>query len=96
MTQLPYPKTDEEKREIEEQFGVPKSLKRIERMHKLYGSGPAGAKCRDCRFMKANVQAKTYWKCTQYSLTHGPATDWRRSWPACGKFQAIDLAENGH
>jgi ribosomal protein L37AE/L43A len=90
MTQLPYPKTDEEKREIVGRFGVPKHLKPIERMHKLYGPGPAGFPCRDCRFMVGNHQAKTYWKCTQYNVTHGPATDWRRNWSSCGRFQAID------
>jgi hypothetical protein len=33
------------------------------------------------------VYAKTYLKCELGPLSHGAATDWRASWPACGKYE---------
>ncbi len=60
---------------------------RITNMHKMYGRGPEEATCSACRFFVRLRRGNTYFKCRLNKMTHGAATDWRASWPACGKFE---------
>ncbi len=60
--------------------------KRITDMHTLYGrqdSQTCGA-CAMC--LRRSYHRKTYFKCVLNRQSRGAATDWRASWPACGKF----------
>ena len=61
------------------------------RMRTIYGIGPEGARCGDCVHLIGRQFAKTYYKCRWFGNTGGPATDWCKSYAACGKFQNADL-----
>jgi hypothetical protein len=63
-------------------------------MVRIYGPGPEGRQCRECRFMEANVHSRTYWKCGKRRNTNGPATDHRRRWPGCRLFEGEDNAQS--
>ena len=54
-------------------------------MHGVYGVTP-GQTCGGCAHCSLRYGgARGYYKCTLYGrFTHGPGTDWRKSWPACG------------
>lgn len=44
--------------------------------------------CGDCVFFaRLDWHGRTYLKCTKAGVTHGAATDVRRSWPACRDFR---------
>ncbi|MBM4048296.1 MAG: hypothetical protein FJ279_24605 [Planctomycetes bacterium] len=60
--------------------------RRILDMHKTFGLAP-GAVCGDCRHFQGISFARTYYKCDLTVMTHGAATDWRATWPACGRFE---------
>ena len=53
----------------------------------LYGPGPEGKTCDGCALLVGIAKAKTYYKCKQRKYTNGPATDHKRKWPACAKFE---------
>jgi hypothetical protein len=49
----------------------------------LYGHGQAGVRCKECRLL---FRHSRYFKCELRGFTHGPGTDHRANWPACGRF----------
>lgn len=57
------------------------------RMQTLYGAGPEGRTCGECVHLVTRSRARDYFKCLHYGITGGPGTDWRKRWPACGKFE---------
>ncbi len=60
----------------------------IKVMHKTYGSGPKTETCRACLHLTFHEgHTHRFYKCSKAKISHGPATDWRVAWPACGKFQ---------
>jgi hypothetical protein len=59
----------------------------VGRMVALYGSGPAGATCGQCRHLIGRQFSGKYFKCRFGPQSRGPATDWRARWSACGKFE---------
>jgi hypothetical protein len=72
---------------------LPKSIKRMYYLHRF----AKGKVCRDCQFLERfYYHNNTYFKCNQYGITHGAATDWRLHWSACGLYQEKDasLPEN--
>jgi len=61
--------------------------KKIESMTRLWGKGPEGVRCGDCvQFVTQNYHDGRFFKCRLYGITRGAGTDWRKKWPACGKF----------
>jgi hypothetical protein len=54
---------------------------------RLYGHGPADAKCKTCAFLFYHTTARRFWKCHLRIFTRGPASDHRVNWPACGKYE---------
>jgi len=61
--------------------------KRIRDMYALHGA-TEGHACKECKHLfNHGGHTHRYYKCDLQRITHGPATDWRTSWPACGKFQ---------
>lgn len=70
---------------LEGQTMVKKLPDRIRIMHGMYGK-VEGKACRDCDyFLRAKWHDKVHFKCRLNKMTHGPATDWRALWPACGR-----------
>lgn len=65
----------------------PTGPKQLQAMQRKFGPGPAGVTCGGCAHFFGKQYAKTYFKCRIYGNSGGAATDWRKSWPACGKFQ---------
>lgn len=63
-----------------------KILKRLDRMHHLYGQ-TEGRQCGDCQHFVSHSYANTYHKCRLYGISHGPATDWRVRYAASGRFE---------
>jgi hypothetical protein len=56
-----------------------------------YGEGPAGTKCKTCKYLLYKHQTKRYYKCHFRYITSGPGSDHKINWPACGKYQkALD------
>lgn len=55
----------------------------------IFGPGPDGARCGTCVHLQAHKQSATWYKCAQRGTpTHGPKTDHRVRWPACGRYEA--------
>lgn len=55
---------------------------------RLYGLGPVEFRCKHCRLLfKHQPAIKSFFKCELRNLTHGPGSDHRANWPACGRFE---------
>jgi len=56
----------------------------------VYGPGPDGARCKTCTHLDGHPGAgRIYWKCLLRAYSHGPGTDHRVNWPACGKWEEV-------
>ena len=55
------------------------------RLHGLHM--PQGYHCGDCIHLVAHVYNKTYFKCNLFRVSLSASSDWRKKWPACGKFE---------
>jgi hypothetical protein len=64
---------------------------RMRVMLKAHGK-TEGEICKTCRLLLRWKTARTYLKCSKSTLTHGPGTDWRAAWPACGLWEWEDKA----
>lgn len=54
---------------------------------RLYGFSKDRKKtCRECVHLYGVGKSRTYYKCSFRKFTHGPGSDHRVRWPACGKF----------
>lgn len=62
--------------------------KRLLRMH-AYGKGPEGATCGQCRFLEKHPSPsrRMFFKCRLYGASSSAASDWRKKWAACWKFE---------
>lgn len=54
---------------------------------RIFGHGPEGKRCKECSLLFARRMSKTYYKCQLRGDTHGPGTDHKVNWLACGKFE---------
>ena len=62
-----------------------KRLRKIKAMHHFYGCDPKGRVCIECdHLIWGEYHDKRYYKCTVYGCSHSDATDWRKSYSACG------------
>lgn len=52
----------------------------------LYGVA-SGEICRDCEHLVWYQRRKRFYKCELRKITHGPATDHKVRWQACGAFE---------
>lgn len=60
--------------------------RRIAAMHKRFGTNTA-LYCKDCsHLICCEYHDRRYYKCKIYGLSHSEASDWRRSWMACGMY----------
>lgn len=73
---------------VGEQPGFPDS---VNPCAKLYGPGPDGAKCKGCAVLFSHGASRRYYKCRLRNFTHGPGSDHRANWPACGRFVSLPL-----
>lgn len=61
-------------------------IKKIDRMHALFGIDPC-RKCGECpNLVCGRYRSKILKKCRAYGLTHSQASDWAKRWTACGLF----------
>ena len=51
--------------------------------------------CGSCAHCKVKTFSKNYIKCGLHHDSGGPATDIRRKWPACAKWEAAEPQKNG-
>lgn len=59
------------------------TLRKIDAMHHYYGHGCG--KCESCpHFMYKGIYDNHYFKCRVYGDSASEATDWRKSYDACG------------
>ena len=65
--------------------------RKIAAMHKEYGKS-YGNKCAGCPSLVCHEgHTRRYYKCKAYGDSMSDATDWARSWPACGLYgQPVD------
>ena len=59
-------------------------MKKIDRMHNLYGYDAEGRKCSQCSQFIRHQYSRTYRKCLVYGVSRSEATDWVGKWDACG------------
>lgn len=59
----------------------------------IYGLGPEGKQCKACSHMFSKRYDKVYWKCSLRKNTNGAGSDHRKSWPACAKFEPLEVKE---
>jgi hypothetical protein len=58
------------------------------KMIRLYGLHmPQGYRCGDCIHLVEQNYDKTYFKCNLFRVSASATSDWRKKWPACGKFE---------
>jgi len=55
----------------------------------LYGVTPE-KQCKTCKHLTGHRRARTYYKCLLRGVTHGPGTDHRVGWPACGRYETAE------
>jgi hypothetical protein len=60
---------------------------RIYNMHRFYGHGPEGRRCKQCKSFARYSMGSTWFKCHKSRVSRSIATDWRANWPACGAFE---------
>ena len=56
--------------------------RKIDAMYERFGI--ASGLCGNCPHFRTFQYVKTYFKCAAYGITPSEATDWRKSYPACG------------
>lgn len=57
-------------------------------LRRIFGPGPEGATCRGCiHLWRHGGHANSYLKCDLRQLTHGPGSDHRAGWLACGRYE---------
>ena len=70
-------------REVPEEHMIER---RIVAMHKRFGTN-YGLCCKGCSHLIGGMwHDRRYYKCEIYGLSHSKASDWRRSWMACGMY----------
>ena len=72
-------------------FDVPEQYRRLPKrmmnMLAMYGEID-NERCRTCRWLcRVGYHDAHYYKCVYNQWTHGPGSDWRLRWPACGLHQ---------
>lgn len=72
---------------------VDERRKQLRTMHQDHGIAE-GKTCGECSHLcRGKYNTTVYFKCELYvPWTHGPGTDWRRFWQACGKFEPQESA----
>jgi Na+-translocating ferredoxin:NAD+ oxidoreductase RnfC subunit len=57
-------------------------------MIKVYGLGPEGAVCGSCKHLVCpnGYYTNRYYKCELRKISKSAASDHRKGWPACAKF----------
>lgn len=58
------------------------SGRKIDAMHHFYGYDSGF--CRECPHFVERKYDRTYFKCSVYGTSHSAATDWAKSYIACG------------
>lgn len=51
-------------------------------------------RCKDCNYLMWKQYAHKYFKCALRGNSGGPATDHRKFWPACRKFEPYNENQN--
>ena len=64
--------------------------KQLATMHARHGA-TEGQVCGTCNHLcRGRYNTTVYFKCELYTpWTHGPGTDWRKKWQACGKWERL-------
>jgi len=58
--------------------------KQLERMHRLFGRDHAQKCGTCCNLVSGRYHDRILQKCERYGLSHSEASDWAKSWVACG------------
>ena len=61
-------------------------IRKLELMHKIYGVNKWETCGKCCNFVRWRHHDRILRKCIVYGLTHSEASDWAKSWVACGHF----------
>jgi len=60
--------------------------RKIDSMHEMFGVR-ADRRCEDCdNLLQGDYHGRHYRKCTVYGVSHSEASDWRKSYIACGRY----------
>ena len=68
-------------------------IRKIEAMHMLFGKCE-NAKCENCLFLSSVLYSRKYYKCDIYGDSRSEATDWAKSWTACGLVHSETTADD--
>lgn len=62
-----------------------KLIRKIKAMYRFYGMDPNKRVCIECdHIVCGEYHGKRYYKCKVYGCSHSEATDWKKSYTACG------------
>lgn len=62
-----------------------KLIRKIKAMYRFYGRDSKERTCSQCNYLLCGeYHGKRYRKCMVYGCSHSEATDWRKSYKACG------------
>ena len=59
------------------------NARKIDAMHDLFGI-MEGKRCGFCPHLRRIIRDRAYYKCECYGISSSQATDWAKSWMACG------------
>lgn len=66
-----------------------KNIRKLPLMHQRFGRCD-GRTCGECsNLVEGKYHDKVLRKCRVYGMTHSEASDWAKSWPACGMFNQV-------
>jgi hypothetical protein len=63
-----------------------KRPERLQQMHRVHGRNK-DHQCGECVHLLRMEKNKAYFKCKEYGVSNGAATDWRMKFEACGLFK---------
>jgi len=70
-----------------ELINIKEAKKILNPVIKIFGPGPSGERCKNCKHLFYKSYSKKYYKCGLRINNNSTKTDHKVNWPACGKFE---------
>lgn len=83
--------TKEQEAWLSDQMAKVTTPERINPCVGMFGKGPDGFTCKGCTHIYRCGRRGKYIKCDLRPHTNGPGSDHRVGWPACAKYEGVNL-----
>ena len=70
---------------------IKEAKKPVNPLLKIFGAGPEGERCKNCKHIFDRSFSKKYYKCNLRINTNSAKTDHRVNWQACAKFESKEI-----